>query len=148
MSMTKTGMTLTCCLAVAGAVALGAQSSETTTKTKIEVENGKDMKVTGCVEAGAGGGYVLTEVASKGKAHARYTLVSDNDDFSKVVGQRVQIEGKVGDRGNGKVEIKTETKVDGPGEGHAFQDRGQRRLPRREAHEDDRRLLQVVDPER
>ena len=114
MGMTKTGMTLTCCLAVAGAVALGAQSSETTTKTKVEVENGKDMKVTGCVEAGAGGGYVLTEVASKGKDMHRYTLVSDNEDFSKVVGHRVQIEGKVGDRGNGKVEIKTETKVDGP----------------------------------
>ena len=72
------------------------------------------MKVTGCVEAGAGGEYMLTEVASKGKEMHRYTLVSDSDDFSKVVGHRVQIEGKVGDRGNGKVEIKTETKVDGP----------------------------------
>ena len=40
--------------------------------------------------------------------------MSDDDDFSKVVGHRVQIEGKVADRGNGKVEIKTETKVDGP----------------------------------
>jgi hypothetical protein len=44
----------------------------------------------------------------------RYTLVSDKDDFSKVVGRRVEIEGKVGDRGNGKVEIETEKKVDGP----------------------------------
>ena len=114
MDMTKTGMTLTCCLAVAGAVALGAQSSETTTKTKIEVENGREMKVTGCVEAGSRGGYVLTQVANKGHAMHRYTLVSDNDDFSKVVGRRVQIDGKVGDRGDGKVEIKTETKVDGP----------------------------------
>ena len=114
MGMTKTGMTLTCCLAVAGAVALGAQSSETTTKTKIEVENGKDMKVTGCVEAGTAGGYVLTEVASKGKEMHRYTLVSDNEDFSKVVGHRVQIEGKAADREHGKVEIKSETKVDGP----------------------------------
>jgi hypothetical protein len=112
--MTKTGMTLTCCLAVAGAVTLGAQSSETKTTTKIEVENGKEMKVTGCVEAGSGGGYVLTQVANKTRPMHRYTLVSDNDDFSKVVGHRVQIEGKVGDRGNGKVEIKTETKVEGP----------------------------------
>lgn len=112
--MTRTVTTLTCCFAVAGAVALGAQSSETKTTTKIEIENGKDMKVTGCVEAGAGGGYVLTEVASKGHPLHRYTLVSDNDDFSKVVGHRVQINGKVGDRGQGKVEIKTETKVDGP----------------------------------
>ena len=114
MGMTKTVTTLTCCLAVAGAVALGAQSSETTTKTKIEVEHGKDMKVTGCVEAGRRGRLCADAGRQQGPAMHRYTLVSDNEDFSKVVGHRVQIEGKVGDRGNGKVEIKTETKVDGP----------------------------------
>ena len=105
---------LTCGFAIAGAVALGAQSSETKTTTKVSVENGKDVKVTGCVAAGAGGGYVLTEVATKNRELHRYMLVSDNDDFSKVVGHRVQIEGKVADRGDGKVEVKTETKVDGP----------------------------------
>ncbi len=115
-SMKRTVTTLTCFLAVASAVALSAQSSETTTKTKIEVEHGRDMTVTGCVTAGAAAGdYVLTHVATKGHAMHTYMLVSDNDDFSKVVGHRVQINGKVGDRGNGKVEIKTETKVDGPG---------------------------------
>ena len=107
--------TLTSILAVAGAVTLGAQSSETKTKTKVEVESGKDMKVTGCVTADPAGGYMLTEVATKDHEMHRYTLVSDKDDFSKVVGRRVEIEGKVGDRGNGKVEIKTETKVEGPG---------------------------------
>ena len=114
MSFTKIGLTLTCCLAVAGTVALGAQSSETRTKTKVDVESGKDMKVTGCVTSDSAGGYMLTEVARKGQNMHRYTLVSDKDDFSKVVGHRVEIEGKVGDRGDGKVEIKTETKVDGP----------------------------------
>ena len=106
--------TLTCCFAIAGAVTLGAQSSETTTTTKIEVKNGKDVKVTGCVEAGAQGGYVLTNVANKRGALHDYMLVSDNDDFSKVVGHRVRIEGKAADRDRGTVEIKTETKVDGP----------------------------------
>ena len=72
------------------------------------------MKVTGCVEAGLHGGYVLTHVADKSGALHRYMLVSDSDDFSKVVGHRVQIEGKVADRDHGKVEIKSETKVDGP----------------------------------
>src|SRR6185436_3803553 len=106
--------TLTCCLTMAGAVALGAQSSETITKTKIEIKNGKDIKVTGCVEAGRDGGYVLTQVDSKrGELH-RYALVSDGDDFSKVVGQRVEIEGKAADIDRGSVEITTETKVDGP----------------------------------
>jgi hypothetical protein len=114
MSMTRIGVTLTCGLALAGVVALGAQSSETQTKTKVEVQSGKDMKVTGCVTADPAGGYMLTEVATKGQPMHRYTLVSDKDDFSKVVGRRVEIEGKVGDRGNGKVEIETEKKVDGP----------------------------------
>ena len=105
--------TLTCCLAFAGAVTLAAQSSETTTKTKIEVKDGKDVKVTGCVAAGFGGGYVLTNVADKSGALHRYTLVSDDDDFAKHVGHRVQIEGEAADRGHGKVEIKSETKMDG-----------------------------------
>jgi hypothetical protein len=106
--------TLTCCLAVAGAVTLVAQSSETKTTTKVEVKSGKDMKVTGCVEAGSGGGYVLTDVADKSHGLHSYMLVSDNDDFSKLVGHRVEIEGRIADRDHGKVEIKTETKVDGP----------------------------------
>ena len=111
--------TLTCCLAIAGAVTLGAQSSKTTTKTEVQVKDGKDVKVTGCVEADSkgGGGYILTHVADKSGALHRYTLVSDSDDFSKVIGHRVQIEGKVADREHGKVEIKSETKVDGPGKG-------------------------------
>jgi hypothetical protein len=112
--MIKTAVTFACGLAVAGAVALGAQSSETKTTKKITIEHGKDMKVTGCVEAGSDGGYVLTEVASKSRPMHRYMLVSSNDDFAKVVGHRVRIEGKVGDRDHGKVEIQTETKVAGP----------------------------------
>jgi hypothetical protein len=106
--------TLTCCLTVAGAVALGAQSSETTTTTKVDIKNGKDIKVTGCVEAGLDGGYMLTHVDSKHGTLHRYVLVSDQDDFSKVVGQRVEIEGKAADMDHGRVEIKTDTKVDGP----------------------------------
>ena len=104
--------TLTCCLAVSGAVALGAQSSETKTTTKINVKNGKDVTVTGCVEPFLGG-YILTNVADKSGAMHRYKLVSDSDDFSKHVGHRVVIEGKAADRGHGEVEIKSETKMDG-----------------------------------
>jgi len=108
-------ISLTCCLAVAGAATLVAQSSKTTTKTTVEVKDGKDVKVTGCVEADSFGGYVLTHVADKSGALHRYMLVSDSDDFSKVIGHRVQIEGRVADRDHGKVEIKSETKTDGPG---------------------------------
>jgi hypothetical protein len=105
---------LTCMLALAGAVSVGAQSSESTTKTKVDVKDGKDMKVTGCV-ASDGAGYVLTNVADKDGSLHSYMLVSDGEDFSKLVGQRVQIEGTVADSHHGKVEIKTETKVEGPG---------------------------------
>ena len=105
---------LTCMLALAGVVSVGAQSSESTTKTKVDVKDGKDMKVTGCV-ASDGAGYVLTNVADKDGSLHSYMLVSDGEDFSKLVGQRVQIEGTVADSHHGKVEIKTETKVEGPG---------------------------------
>ena len=112
--MIKAVTTLTCCFAVAGAVSLGAQSSETTTKTKIEVENGKKMKVQGCVEKDADGTFSLAQVTDKTGSLHRYMLVSDDEDFSKAVGHRVEIEGVAADRNHGKVEIKTETKVDGP----------------------------------
>ena len=107
--------TLTACLALASAVSvLGAQSSETVTKTKIDVKDGRDVKVTGCIEAGSDGGYILTNVADKTGDRHSYVLVSDSENFSKVLHNRVEIDGKIGDSRNGKVEIKTETKVDGP----------------------------------
>ena len=109
----KTFTTLTCMIALAGAVTVGAQSSETTTKTKVDVKDGKDVKVTGCVMSD-GSGYMLTNVADKDGAVHSYLLVSDSDDFSKLIGQRVQIEGTVADSHHGKVEIKTWTHaVDG-----------------------------------
>ena len=107
--------TLTASLALASAVSvLGAQSSETVTRTKIDVKHGKDVKVTGCVEAGSDGGYILTNVADKTGERHSYMLVSDSENFSKVLHDRVEIEGKIADSSKGKVEITTETKVDGP----------------------------------
>jgi hypothetical protein len=109
---------VTSALAFAAAVTLGAQSSETTTKTKIDVKDGKDIKVTGCVDSGANGGYVLTDVSTKNEPVHRYILVSD-DNFSKYVGQRVEVEGVAADRKDGKVEIKTETQTEGAKDTHA-----------------------------
>ena len=109
---------VTLALATIATVSPGAQTSETTTKTKIDVKGGKDVKVNGCVEAGPNGGYVLNDVSSKHDSLHRYMLVSD-DDFSKFVGQRVEIEGTVADRKDGKVEIKTETKTEGAKDTHS-----------------------------
>ena len=76
--------------------------------------SGQKMNVAGCVEPGSERAFVLTQVADKTDAVHPYTLVSDDHDFSKVVGHRVQIDGIAADRNHGKVEIKTETKVEGP----------------------------------
>jgi hypothetical protein len=103
------------CLAMSGTLALAAQSTET--KTKITIKDGKDVEVTGCVAPGVpAGSYVLTNVADKrGSMHNYLLIANDADDLKKHVGHRVQIEGKVTDRGDDtKVKIETETKVETP----------------------------------
>ena len=102
-------------LAVVGALGLGAQTTQTETKSTITVEDGKGVTVTGCVAPMiTGPGFMLTNVADKTRALHSYMLVSDNADLANYVGHRVQIKGRVTDRGNAKlkVETKTTTKVE------------------------------------
>ena len=100
--------TLACGVALAASATLGAQSNGSSATT-IEIKNGKHVKVTGCVEAGADGGYVLRNVADRKRTMHRYILVpSDSEDFSKMLNHRVKIEGKVGDRSHGRIEITTD----------------------------------------
>jgi hypothetical protein len=84
------------------AVGLGAQSGTTETKTKIEVKNGKEVKVSGCLERTPDGSYILTN----SRGGLRYTLVTD-DDLSKHVGHRIEVKGKAADQGDGKVKIES-----------------------------------------
>jgi hypothetical protein len=99
-------------VAVACSVGLGAQTAETDSKSKITVKDGKDVMVTGCLErTGSGTGFMLTHVADKGGAMHNYMLVSDDNDLAKHVGHRLQIDGKVTDRGDGKVKVETKTKT-------------------------------------
>ena len=103
------------CLAAMCTVGLGAQTSQTETKSKITVKDGKEVSVTGCVQpTESGTGYMLTNVADKTGALRSYILVSNDVDLSKHVGHRVMIDGKAADRGDGKVktETKTTTKVE------------------------------------
>jgi hypothetical protein len=92
------------CLAAICAVGLGAQSgtTETKTKTKVDVKDGKDVKVEGCLAANPAGGYMLTTT----RGDMKYALVTD-DDLSKHVGHRMEIKGKAADRGDGKVKIES-----------------------------------------
>jgi hypothetical protein len=106
--------TLTCALAIVGAATLGAQTTETTTTTttKIDLTGGRHVKVTGCVEPGPDGGYILANVADKSGTH-RYMLVSGSDFFRKHVGNRVQVEGRAADRTHGWASIQSDTTTDG-----------------------------------
>lgn len=101
-------------IAMAGSMNLAAQSTDTTSKTKIIIEDGKSVEVTGCVGPGiSSGSYVLTNVADKsGSMHNYMLIANDADDLKKHLGHRVQIDGKVTDRGDDvKVKIETETKT-------------------------------------
>jgi hypothetical protein len=99
-------------LLAASTIGLGAQTSQTDTKSTITVKDGKPVTVTGCVTPTSGGtGFMLTNVADKSGALHNYMLVSDDGDLAKHVGHRVRIEGKVTDRGDGKVKIETKTKT-------------------------------------
>jgi hypothetical protein len=100
------------CLSAMCAAALGAQTAETQTKSKIAVKDGKDVQVTGCIEPTTGGtGFMLTNVADKTGALHSYMLTSDEIDLSKHVSQRVQINGKAADQGDAKIKTETKTKT-------------------------------------
>ena len=89
-----------------------AQSAQTESKSKITVKDGQEVSVTGCVEPTASGtGFMLTHVADKSGAMHNYMLVSDDSDLAKHVGHRMQLDGKVTDKGDGKIKVETKTKM-------------------------------------
>lgn len=107
----------TCCLTAAFAVGVGAQSGttkvttetgrdKTTVERKIEIKDGKDIKMQGCLARNPGGGYMLTSATSGGML---YALVTD-ENLSKYVGHRVEVAGKAADLGKGKVKIESKVK--------------------------------------
>lgn len=93
----------------------GEQTSSTT-KTKVTIKDGKDVKVTGCVSRSDTGALTLTGVADKRGALPTYLLVLDDDDeqdLAKHVGHRMEVSGKAADRGDGKVKFEVEEKTTG-----------------------------------
>jgi len=90
-----------------------AQEMEKKTQTKVSVEDGKTVTVTGCVQRSADGEYILTNVASKDGALSSYVLAADDEDLSKHVGHRLEVTGKAADQGKGKIKVETknESKV-------------------------------------
>jgi len=89
------------------AVAVTAQTgtSERKEKTKIEIKDGRDVTLTGCLERSSGmTNYVLTDEVGD----LRYAVVTD-DDLGRYVNRRVEIKGRAADRGDGKVKIERRT---------------------------------------
>ena len=101
-------------LALATSAGLAAQQSTTKTQTKVDVKDGKNVTVTGCVDRAASGqGFVLTRVESGGTPSPFYALVGEESALSNHVGHLVEIRGKATDVGNdGKVDVTTKTKVE------------------------------------
>jgi hypothetical protein len=103
--------------AVASALlATGLALAQDKPKTRIIVEDGKEMTLTGCLERNAEGGFTLTHAAGKDGAVASYILArldSDEDDeldaLKDHVGHRIEIQGKAADRGQGRIRVKTDS---------------------------------------
>jgi hypothetical protein len=100
----------------AGAV-VAAQSATVRQETRIEVKDGEDVVVTGCVARTASGeGFSLTHVESKnGDEHVSraYLLVGESDELEDHVGHLVEIEGKATDvDDDGEIEVTTKTKIE------------------------------------
>ena len=89
-----------------------AQDIERKSKTRITVEEGRDVTLTGCVTRSLEGEYVLSHAAGKDGALGTYTLLADdNDGFDDRVGHRVEVTGKAADKGSGKVRIESTSEV-------------------------------------
>ena len=140
-------------LSVMCAAGLAAQTQETktTTKTKVEVKGGKNVKVVGCLDRGANGDYLLTKLRTKHlQDPAQYALVT-SEDLSKHVGERLEVRGNVVSEGNGKVSIESEDEGRGrtwQGFGNQVQDRRSCRVQdavsRRDVDKDARVILQLT----
>jgi hypothetical protein len=95
---------------------MAAQSGEVKRETKIEVKDGKNVTLTGCVErhsdpTGATR-FQLTDVADKDGRRGAYLLVDEGDDLEDHVGHLVEIRGKAADSDDGRIKVKSKTKVD------------------------------------
>ena len=105
------------CIAFAAAlVVASAAAAQDKPKTRVIVEDGKEMTLTGCVQRNPEGPLALTNAAGKDGDASSYILTAletDSDarldDLKDHVGHRVEIKGKAADRGDGKIRVKTDS---------------------------------------
>ena len=109
-------------LLLAGTVA--AAQPDKKSSTRIVVEDGEEMTVTGCVQRTPEGSYSLTNAAGKKGSVGTYMLATtddedDLDDLDKHLGHRVEIVGKAADKGKGRIKVLTKSESDKPQGGKA-----------------------------
>lgn len=104
---------LAAAVALLVAAAGAAQTTTAKSETRVKVKDGKEMKVTGCVERNPAGSFMLTHVASRDGTLGNYMLVDkDADDLEDHIGHRVEIKGKVADKDDdARIETRTKTEV-------------------------------------
>ena len=94
-----------------------ATAQDGKSKSRVIVEDGKDITVTGCVQRNADGGFTLTNVAGKNGYEASYILAQLRDEDDELgdirdhVGHRLEITGKAANRGDGKIRLETTSEV-------------------------------------
>jgi opacity protein-like surface antigen len=99
---------------VAAATPAVGQDVVKKSKTKVSVDDGKEITATGCVARSGDKDFSLTNAAGKSGALGSYILVAEGDDrdeLNKHVGHRVEIKGKAVDHGHGEMTVKTETEL-------------------------------------
>jgi hypothetical protein len=100
----------------ATALAATMTAAQDKPKTRVIVEDGKEVTLTGCVQRSPEGGYTLTNAAGKDGVVGSYILAlldddddDELDDLKDHVGHRVEIKGKAADRGEGRIRVKTDS---------------------------------------
>jgi hypothetical protein len=96
----------------------GAQNLGRKSTTRIIVEDGETLTVTGCLHRSPEGSLTLTHAAGKDGAVGSYLLAVTNDeddldDLEEHVGHRLEISGKAADRGAGRIKVRTRSEVKG-----------------------------------
>lgn len=113
--MRNLGCALLVSLFAAGSTGLAQDAvTDSRTKTKITVEDGKNVTVTGCIGRTPEGNFTLTHGAGKDGALNSYILLAEGesqDTLKDHVGHRVEIRGKAADQGDGRLQIKSESEV-------------------------------------
>ena len=129
-------MLLGAALAAMATLGLQAQTAEvkTRTTTKIELNGGRDVTLTGCVARSTDGTtFLLTNVGTTTGGLKTYHLVvddrepSDARELARHMGRKVEIKGMAIDEGEGKVKTTTKTEVERAGPDRSTTTKGELR---------------------